>query len=180
MIQFYPWIHMIRRRVILKFAIEKLLFLNRIPTHWIGCDLGSLSNCWFEFEIRIRSTFELRFGFVIRIRSPSFWSFGFGIRLNLRKTRTLAGKIMGRKWARRKSADIFLKKWAIKKMGATWAHYFRKKSLESKFDLDSGSGLIHTPSMPGVRCLFWTTFKFKPNLPTSHPLRTVIFEKKNL
>ena len=50
----------------------------------------------------------------------------------------------------KKNPSIFFlrKKWAIskkKKMGAQWAHHFRKKSLKSKFDRDSGLGLIHTP-----------------------------------
>ena len=65
-------------------------------------------------------------------------------------------KNMGGTWARKKSAHVFFFKWAKKRkknMGAQWAHYFQNKIPNSKFDLDPGSGLIHTPSRSGVRCL---------------------------
>ena len=78
---FILWFDMIRIRVVFKICDGKSLFLNRIPNHRFGCDSDSVSNCWFGFVIRIRSTYELRFGFVIRIRLTHAIRFGFVIRI---------------------------------------------------------------------------------------------------
>ena len=80
-IRFYTLIWYDSDSSCIKICHWKSLFLNRIPNHWFGCDSDSVSNCWFGFVIRIRSTYELWFGFVIRIRLTHKVRFGFVIRI---------------------------------------------------------------------------------------------------